>query len=285
MAEISIVLPVYNGEDRVGKAIESILNQTYTDFELIIVNDCSTDNTAAIVENYAKTDNRIRVFSNSYNLKLPKSLNSGFRQATGKYYTWTSDDNYYANDAIEIMIGYLKQHSDVDMVYCDMRIVGENDNLISKNLLDEPQKLTQYNCVGACFMYTSQIASKVGEYNESFFLAEDYDYWLRVYEIGKIIHLNELVYFYKRHSRSLTSTKMEDIKNVTLDVWIKHLDFIINSIQNEDELYKFFEGMVSYAGEKRRRDVLKIIFDKKKDYRWEFMKKNPVTYIKFLLKN
>lgn len=80
---VSIVLPVYNGEKYLASAIESILAQSYRNWELILVNDCSTDRSLEIMENYAGKDARIRVVQNAENLKLPRSLNAGFAEAKG----------------------------------------------------------------------------------------------------------------------------------------------------------------------------------------------------------
>ena len=99
MPKISVVLPVYNGEAYLKDAIKSILNQTFQDFELIIVDDCSTDRTTEIVKRYVDCDSRIILIQNKVNLKLPESLNKGFSHATGDYWTWTSCDNLYMPDA------------------------------------------------------------------------------------------------------------------------------------------------------------------------------------------
>ena len=104
MPKVSIVLPTYNGEKFIRESIDSILYQTFTDWELIIVNDCSTDGTPNIVNRYAASDSRIRVIHNKENQKLPESLNIGFREARGEYLTWTSDDNMYLPSALEKMI-------------------------------------------------------------------------------------------------------------------------------------------------------------------------------------
>ena len=103
---VSIVLPTYNGENFIAKAIESILKQTYTNFELIIVDDCSSDATNEIINSYAKKDARIRIIKNDVNKKLPASLNIGFDNAKGEYYTWSSDDNEYYPQAFEKMVDF-----------------------------------------------------------------------------------------------------------------------------------------------------------------------------------
>ena len=101
---ISVVLPVYNGAAHMAASIDSIINQTYTNWELIIVNDCSIDETLAVATKYAKTDSRIKVVSNEVNLKLPMTLNRGFDEANGDYYTWTSDDNMYKPNAFQKLV-------------------------------------------------------------------------------------------------------------------------------------------------------------------------------------
>lgn len=95
MPKISIILPTYNGQQYIGEAIESIIEQTFQDWELIIVDDCSSDNTLDIIRKYEKQDLRIKVIHNDVNKKLPASLNIGFKYAKGMYLTWTSDDNMY----------------------------------------------------------------------------------------------------------------------------------------------------------------------------------------------
>ena len=100
MPKVSIVLPTYNGEDYLRESIESVISQTFTDWELIIVNDCSTDSTPKIAEAYAAKDCRIRVIHNEKNQKLPNSLNIGFESASGDYLTWTSDDNIFHHEAL-----------------------------------------------------------------------------------------------------------------------------------------------------------------------------------------
>jgi glycosyltransferase involved in cell wall biosynthesis len=120
---ISVIMPVYNGEKYLRQSIESVIQQTYKDWELIIVNDCSIDNSRNIMQSYADTDSRIRIVDNGSNLKLPMSLNAGFRQAKGKYLTWTSDDNLYKPNALEELSRYLDYNSEIGLVYSDMDFV------------------------------------------------------------------------------------------------------------------------------------------------------------------
>ena len=110
--KISVVLPVYNGQKYVGKAIQSVINQTYYNWELIVVNDCSTDRTLDVIRDFANNDSRIIIINNETNQKLPRSLNVGFSAASGEYYTWTSDDNLFHEDAFEKMVNILNKNED-----------------------------------------------------------------------------------------------------------------------------------------------------------------------------
>lgn len=177
---ISIILPTYNGSRFIRDSIESIIKQTYKNWELIIVDDCSTDDTLTILKEYEKQDSRIHVISNLVNKKLPASLNVGFQYAKGEYWTWTSDDNIYKEDAIEYMTNYLNKNSDVDLLSCNFDIVTEDLVFICSKCDTYQRDVAQLaveNQVGACFMYTRNVANRIGEYDTSMFCAEDYDYW------------------------------------------------------------------------------------------------------------
>lgn len=130
---VSVIMPVYNGEKYLKQSIESVIQQTYKDWELIIVNDCSTDNSRNIMQSYADTDSRIRIVDNGSNLKLPRSLNAGFRESRGKYLTWTSDDNMYRSDALEELLYYLECNPEIGLVYSDMDVVDDSLNFFKEN--------------------------------------------------------------------------------------------------------------------------------------------------------
>jgi glycosyltransferase involved in cell wall biosynthesis len=203
---ISIVLPIYNGERYINQSIESIINQTEKNWELIIVDDFSTDSTADIIDEYQKKDQRIKVITNKKNEKLPRALNIGFRKASGRFFTWTSDDNLYKPKALSIMSDYLLYNPDTDLVFCSSDIVDENlvptreENVSGIRELD----LVNYNKIGACFMYGREISNRVGEYDDNMFYAEDYDYWCRIAISGKIRSLPQNLYIYRTHANSLT---------------------------------------------------------------------------------
>ncbi len=150
MKMISVVLPVYNGEAFISDAIKSVLNQTHNKLELIIVNDCSTDQTADIITEYSSIDKRVRIITNTINQSLPKSLNIGFDSATGEYLTWTSDDNLYHPEALAEMASILDEHSDIDLVYTDFSRIDSDGELVCKVHALDPSEMRFQNIVGAC---------------------------------------------------------------------------------------------------------------------------------------
>ena len=208
---ISIVLPVYNGAKFLRESIDSVLAQTYTNWELLIVDDCSRDETPAIAREYAQRDSRIRYYRNEENLRLPRNLNKGFSLTRGDYLTWTSDDNRYRPEALEKMHDMLVRTS-AQFVYCSMDVIDENDNLI-ETYIAKPgsiKRLVGFNTVGACFLYTRKAYEAVGDYDHEMILVEDYDYWQRIAMRFETVTIEQILYDYRRHSGALTSTMRQE---------------------------------------------------------------------------
>ena len=214
---ISIVLPTYNGSKYIRTSIESCLNQTFKDFELVIVNDCSTDDTPKIIEEYAAKDHRIVVIHNAFNKKLPLSLNTGFDAAKGKYHTWTSDDNYYAPAALETMFHVLEKDKNIDLVYCDYFVINNAGEITGtrkfNNVYD--QFINWLGC-GACFLYKKEIYKVNNGYNPSALMIEDYDFFVRAFIKFNFHYLPvHDLYYYREHTTSLTSTQGDMVNDLS----------------------------------------------------------------------
>ena len=275
--KISIVLPVYNGANYLAESIESVIAQTYANWELIIVNDCSTDNTLAIATDYANKDARIKVISNTENQKLPNSLNVGFEHANGEYYTWTSDDNKYMPNALRIMVECLENNPDIAMVYANYTRIDSVGRIIEPVYLPEPKYFFLGDVVGACFLYTAAAAKKIGTYDADLFLAEDYDYWIRIYEVGKILHLKDNLYYYRIHEKSLTQTRKKQIDEQTYRVLEKNFLFAYTKSIENGLCDEFFDHMLSRASS-HYREVRKKLLSLNKNYRYHLIWKNIETY-------
>lgn len=242
MSKVSIVLPSYNGEKYISKSIDSVLKQTYSDWELIIVNDCSTDHTLDIAREYADKDGRIKVISNITNKKLPTSLNIGFRNSTGNYLTWTSDDNLYKPNAIQEMVEFLEHDEKCYLVCADMEYIDFSGCVTGLGVPYDDSLIYIRDSVGACFMYRRCVTDKIGEYDTTKFLVEDYDYWLRIRsEFGEIKRIPKILYQYRKHSASLTSTRELDVCYQRAKLRIQYQDIIFNKYANNmNILYEIY---------------------------------------------
>lgn len=274
---VSVILPVYNGGSLLKESIESVLTQTYTNFELIIVNDGSTDSTAEIIDCYAAKDRRIRAIHKK-NEKLPKTLSRGFQEATGEFFTWTSADNIMEPEFLELLVGEMKKYPDLGMVYANIKLIDERGEAITSNQwYAEPKnpenvifprcvlRLNTYadNYIGAAFMYRADVARIVGDYSACRYCIEDYDYWMRINNLFQLRHsdFEKTIYQYRFHPASLTARDKE-LKitenryqemlweNFRRDYFLKPLCWIIDGDYNSSEIFKEFQESIIGANHK-----------------------------------
>lgn len=237
---ISVVLPVYNGEKYLRESIESVTAQTYQNWELLILDDCSTDNSADIAMEFAKNDSRIHYYKNEMNLRLPRNLNRGFSLAKGNFLTWTSDDNRFKPEAFKKMHQALVSNK-AQFVFASCRIIdaqGKEIEYIMVNGLSK-KKLVGMNSVGACFMYTRKAYEEAGEYDPDLLFVEDFDYWQRLYAKFDAVTINEILYEYRWHDDALTTTMRKDVFYRNLEVTLlKNRDFF-GKLDDEEEYYYY----------------------------------------------
>jgi glycosyltransferase involved in cell wall biosynthesis len=223
---VSVVLPVYNQADLLTDAIESVLSQTYRDFELILVNDGSTDGVETVLARYLDHP-RVRVLTQAHQM-LPKALSNGFEFASGEFWTWTSADNLMDPEQLFRQVEFLRTHPAKSMVYADYRAIDDRGKPL-RDLSFRPQdrrppespeihlprdprliNLEQDNFIGPCFLYRAVVGRTIGEYDPNLGL-EDYDYWMRVNHAFDIAHLGteEVLYSYRVHDRSLSGRAVD----------------------------------------------------------------------------
>lgn len=222
---VSVILPVYNGDDLVALSIESVLNQTYRNFEFIIVDDGSFDNTPAIVDEYAAKDSRIRVVHQK-NQKLPRTLSNGFALARGEFLTWTSADNIMHPDFLQKLVDEMKKHPQTGMIYANLDLIDEKGEPLTDfgwypdptapDVVRLPQCMLELNTypdnyIAAAFMYRASVAHAIGNYSANRYTTEDYDYWMRINDCFNLRHtsFDAPIYDYRFHSKSLTSQDKE----------------------------------------------------------------------------
>ncbi len=221
---VSVVLPVYNGERYLREALDSVLAQTYRNWELILVDDGSTDRTAAIAGEYEERDSRITLVSQE-NQKLPRALNRGFSLAKGEFYTWISADNRYLPEFLETMVEELKAHPRADMVFGNQYLIDDKgERITGHGWFEFPPgsgavcfppatpllNTVANNTIGAAFLYRAGCDAVLGGYSPNLFLLEDYDYFMRMNSLFRIRHRKgEPLYEYRFHKESLTAHDKE----------------------------------------------------------------------------
>ena len=237
---VSIVLPCYNGADFLAQSIDSVVEQTYADWELILVNDCSKDNSLEIMQRYAEKDSRIRIINNEHNLKLPGALNRGFHEARGKYLTWTSHDNRMAPTMLEEFVAYLDANPDKGLATACYAAFSlkTGEQLYEVHHPDPQIHLPLYNCVCYAFMYRREVLETVGDYDTTLFLVEDYDYWVRIwlkYPIGKIY---KVLYYTGVGDDTLTLSRKKEIAEKLLEMRLRYFDSFDKALQGHPDLQR-----------------------------------------------
>jgi glycosyltransferase involved in cell wall biosynthesis len=184
--KISILMAVYNENiAHLEKSIKSILNQTFTDFEFIIINDCSNTSVTSALKDYARNDNRIVLVKNKKNIGLTKSLNIGIKKARGKYIARMDSDDISLPYRLEKQLAFLSIKN-YDLIVSNYELINDTGDFLTQKKISIPSNIKKYMLKGNSFIHSTFFGKKtVFEelYNEKFKRAQDYEFLLR--NIGK----------------------------------------------------------------------------------------------------
>lgn len=206
--KVTVLMSVYNSERYLREAINSILNQTFKNFEFLIVNDGSTDETLGILQSY--NDSRIKIHNNKKNIGLVKSLNKGLKMAKGEYIARQDADDISVSERLEKELTFLIAHPDYATVGSFIKVIDENgkeSSTIEKPITDLDIKnfLKKSNCIAhGSSMIRKSCLFDVGLYDESMSNSEDYELWLRISEKYKLANIPEYLYFWRRHKANVS---------------------------------------------------------------------------------
>jgi len=206
--KVTIVFPTFNGSKYIRQALESCLNQTYRNIELIIIDDGSTDNTVDIINSFK--DERMHLIRFEKNQGHITALNHGFSVSTGDFLAWASDDDYFDLDAIRQMVLELNRHPEIDFVYTEYQVIDKDGNHLKAGRVENPDHLDIDNCIGPCRLWRRKVYETIGDYNQEAFLVEDYEYWLRVREKFRMKKMDAILFYYRLHEKSLTGVHGEE---------------------------------------------------------------------------
>lgn len=192
--EVSVVMSVYNEETYLRSAIESVLNQTFKDFEFIIINDCSTDKTVDILKEFEAKDNRIILFEKPINKGFKgfvENLNIGISKARGKYIARMDADDYCLPDRFEKQFNFLEENPEVFLTGSSMILMNENDEEIGKmNALSQPDLIRKRTKIDNPIFHPTIMFRNEPDliYRDKFYACEDFDFHLRKLSENRILH-------------------------------------------------------------------------------------------------
>ena len=216
MSLVSVVMPAYNVEQYLAASIESILAQTFTDFEFIIVDDGSTDGTVAIVEGIVKKDSRVRLISRP-NTGIVGALNDGLDAASGELIARMDGDDLSMPERFERQVQYLKQHLECIALGTAVRMVDQRGTpILDSNTRTSHEEIDQLLMAGEgntlvhpTVMMRAAAVEAVGRYDEETCWVEDLDLFLRLAEHGRVANLPEILLDYRQHATSVNATRRE----------------------------------------------------------------------------
>lgn len=199
--KVTVVMSVYNGEAHIHEAIGSILGQTMTDWEFLIVDDGSTDDTATILKHYASNGCRFKILKNTNNIGLTKSLNRGIKLARGKYIARQDADDKSLPERLEKQVQFLETNADYFLIGTDYEIIDEHSNIIGKPEIPVPinnheikAAINKYNTFVHSFVMFRNDVSRIGYfYDTGYKYSQDYELWTRILKHHNAYNLPEVL--------------------------------------------------------------------------------------------
>ncbi|WP_020405752.1 glycosyltransferase family 2 protein [Hahella ganghwensis] len=257
--KISVVMPVYNGENFLNDAIESILNQTFTEFEFIIVNDGSIDRSLEIIESYSKNDNRIVVISRYENMGLLYSLNEALDRAKGEFIARMDADDISLPTRLEKQLLYLEQN-ELDICGCHYYLINDRGDYIDAALVPVvgesfPVYLSYTTpfAHGAVMFRSSLLAEEIKYGCRGYKSAEDYALWSELYARNYAFgNVNEFLFLYRDISSSLSKVNSKSVKKDAIRISKKNLQ------KYEKDIYFRIRSLERRCFSKREEEIISI---------------------------
>lgn len=240
MPLISVVMPLYNAEKFIEKAVESVMKQSYRNLEIIIIDDCSTDDSLKIALALAEKNENIIVLTNENNMGVSKTRNRGIKEAQGEYIALLDSDDVWKEDKLEKQVSLLLNH-DAQIAYCSYGFINENDQPIKKPFI-VPGRTNFNKMLAKSVISCSTALIKADLLKENLFdpnyYHEDYVLWMQLLNNGaKAVGDSSVLAYYRQVTGSRSSNK----KNAALHRWKIYREVLNLS------LFKSVYAFVSYA--------------------------------------
>ena len=207
---VTVLIPVYNGEKFLAEAIDSVLNQTFSDFELLIVNDCSTDKSRNIINSYQ--DKRIRLINNEKNIGQTKSMNRGLKLAKGKYIARLDQDDVSCKDRLQLQIKYISGLSKTILgswaydINNNSETVGYIQNPLDNDSIIDSLAISSSLTHSSIFMERKDMLS-LGGYSDKYNIAMDWALWIKAAKNNyKFMNIPKYLIGLRKHSMQVTKS-------------------------------------------------------------------------------
>ena len=239
--KISLIMSVYNGEDYLSEAIESVLNQTLKEFELIVINDCSSDSTSEILNKYAELDDRVKVHTNEVNLRLPASLNKAMSFAQGKYIARMDADDICLPERLEKQYKFMEENPHIALSSCKFMTLkngvissggcgGKTDKESIKALLLVTNPILHPGIIAK-----ADVIRTLG-YDKNFTCTEDMELWTRFVMAGHDAQIMpEYLMIYRLHDKQITETTLEKQHKEVVAIQRKYLAGLLEAMNDQQE--------------------------------------------------
>ncbi len=278
---VSIVIPVYNGENYLEEAIESALAQTYNNIEIIVVNDGSVDNTDAICKKYK---NKIRYFKKE-NGGVASALNLAIEKMQGKYFSWLSHDDLYFPQKIENQINFFSRQKNKNIVlFSNYLLINENGRKLSEVIINHkntliPEYCLLRGCVNGITMLIPKVAfDECGKFNENLRCTQDYDLWHKFLKKYQFVHMTDILAKTRIHSLQDTNMNPKAVSEGE-ELW----QFMIDDVpdkrkkQLEGSVYNFYYKMAIHLKTSPYQKTLEMCIDKCKKIDLQKYEKRPIN--------
>lgn len=213
MTRASIIMTVYNRAGTLPEAVESVLTQTTSDFDLILWDDGSSDGSVAVAERYAERDSRVRVFTAPHTGRAP-ALIAAINSSDAPFFGILDSDDRLAPGALAATMQAMQSDPDIAIVYTDHRIIDAQGRDLGKGarcaIPYSPERVLLNQMVFHFRLYRREIYDEVGGFDPCFECAQDYDLVLRMSEAGDIRHIAEILYDYRVHNDSISVARYRD---------------------------------------------------------------------------
>lgn len=223
-SRVSVIMPVYNAQKYLKPAIESVLQQTFTEFELVIVDDGSVDNSWEIIRSYARKSRRIVALQNTDNLKISKTLNRCLTAAQGEYVARMDADDIAAKERLAIQVAYMDAHPEVGISGGTMKLINDAGNIIGRRKyhLDDRairRHIFRYSPFShPVIIMRKSVLDECGYYNPEYDFAEDYELYFRIGLKAKFGNVHDVLLYYRVLPKSITATLTKTMELKTLAI-------------------------------------------------------------------